>query len=114
MSLTDLCRVPATIIHQSQSTPDARGDRYPVEVARTEILAYVEQTSTSEDVGDRTHVGSTHRIVFPVDVARLGPHDLVEVNGAAFAVVGEPVRPLHPASGGGPHHVEVSARLDRG
>lgn len=111
--LTDLCRVPAEILHRDW-VADARNDRYLVETGRSAVLCYLEQITTSERLGEQSHVTAEWLFVTPDPTVPMTSNDLVVVDGVTYSVVGDPARPLHPATGDGPHHLEAKLGRDHG
>ncbi len=111
MDLSRFLTEPCTIRHRGFTAADGWGDESPIELSVTATTCQIERRNASELLDGQTTVLSTHRIVLAAGTP-VGAHDLVEVGGETFSVVGHPSRPhLHALLGSGDHHVEVDVVL---
>lgn len=111
MSLTAMLTRTATITRRDHSGADAWGDQAPTVVTIATTAAYLEPKTSVEILEGQTTVVSTHLLVVPKGTA-VGAHDLVDVDGALFSVVGEPRRFHRPSTG--EHHVEADLVAAKG
>ena len=104
MTLAAMLTRTATITRRDHTGADAWGDQAPATTTILTSPAYLEPKTSIEILDGQTTVVATHLLVLP-NGTPLGAHDLVDVDGTMFSVVGAPRRFHRPSTG--EHHVEA-------